>query len=77
MKDYIGWAIEEGFAVIDVNMPCFITGTDTDVSYQDEDNTVQRNAAAEELSIYLWENYIEYTNLAVRDLVSTVLTSTG
>jgi len=58
-KEYIGWAIAEGFAVIDVNMPSFVTGTDRDLSYQDEDSILQRNASAEELSIYLWENYIE------------------
>lgn len=44
---------------MDVNMPSFITGTDSDLSFQDEDSIAQRNSAAEELAIYLWENYIE------------------
>ena len=45
---------------MDVNMPTFVTGIDPEISYRDEDSSAQKNTAAEELSIYLWENYIEY-----------------
>ena len=32
MRPYIGWAISEGFAVIDVNIPKFLTGIDVSSS---------------------------------------------
>ncbi|GIC90184.1 histone deacetylase hdaA [Aspergillus udagawae] len=57
MKNYIGWAIGKGYAVIDVNIPKHVTMEPTTGKYEDEDEN--RPSATEELAGYLWDNYIE------------------
>lgn len=73
MKDYVQWAIGQGYAVIDVNIPkhvttepvsivqcrCFsvLTIGKTPSKFEDEDEN--RPTATEELAGYLWDNYIE------------------
>ncbi|THC89821.1 hypothetical protein EYZ11_010730 [Aspergillus tanneri] len=57
MKDYIGWAIGKGYAVIDVNIPKHVTNNSSSVKYEEEDEN--RPTATEELAGYLWDNYIE------------------
>ncbi|KAF4291467.1 hypothetical protein LV165_005248 [Aspergillus fumigatus] len=57
MKNYIGWAVGKGYAVIDVNIPKHVTIEPTTGKYEDEDEN--RPSATEELAGYLWDNYIE------------------
>ncbi|CEJ59885.1 Putative Histone deacetylase HdaA [Penicillium brasilianum] len=57
-KEYIGWIISKGYAVIDVNIPKHITQTPATVKYEDEDEN--RPTATEELANYLWDNYIDF-----------------
>ncbi|GES66357.1 histone deacetylase [Aspergillus terreus] len=57
MKDYIGWAIGKGYAVIDVNIPKHVTIEPVTNKYEDEDE--DRPTETEELAGYLWDNYIE------------------
>ncbi|RAH49355.1 histone deacetylase hdaA [Aspergillus brunneoviolaceus CBS 621.78] len=57
LKDYVGWAVEKGYAVIDVNIPKHVTIDPSSGKYEDEDEN--RPTATEELAGYLWDNYIE------------------
>ncbi|GAB1210101.1 hypothetical protein APSETT445_008891 [Aspergillus pseudonomiae] len=56
MKDYIGWAVGKGYAVMDVNIPKHVT-IEPSGKYEDEEEN--RPTATEELAAYLWDNYIE------------------
>ncbi|KAI9689327.1 MAG: Histone deacetylase hda1 [Bathelium mastoideum] len=58
-KSYVEWAIQNDFAVIDVNIPKHITAEDEDDAYADPDASNARAAATLELATYIWENYIE------------------
>ncbi|KAL1984364.1 hypothetical protein VTN96DRAFT_9225 [Rasamsonia emersonii] len=57
VKDYIEWAVRKDYAVIDVNIPKYVTTEPTPGKYEDEDEN--RQTATEELAGYLWDNYIE------------------
>ncbi|CAK42801.1 uncharacterized protein An16g01840 [Aspergillus niger] len=57
MKDYIGWIVSKGYAVIDVNIPKHVTIDPSSGKYEEEDEN--RPTATEELAGYLWDNYIE------------------
>ncbi|KAJ5222144.1 Histone deacetylase clr3 [Penicillium citrinum] len=56
-KEYVKWILNEGYAVIDVNIPKHITREPATGRYEDEDEN--RPTATEELASYLWDNYIE------------------
>ena len=60
VKDYIKWAVDHSFGVIDVNIPELIT---TDMGEQPSAYLKPGNEEAqnqtEKLAGYLWENYIE------------------
>lgn len=73
VKEYVGWAIAKGYAVIDVNIPKHVTTEPVRLflsfvahsltwqafgKYEEEDEN--RPTATEELAGYLWDNYIEY-----------------
>jgi histone deacetylase 6 len=58
IKHYVDWAAKEGFGIMDVNIPKFITAFDGDGDYSNEDKA-GRSKAMNELAVYLWENYIE------------------
>uniref|UniRef100_A0A093V872 Histone deacetylase n=1 Tax=Talaromyces marneffei PM1 TaxID=1077442 RepID=A0A093V872_TALMA len=58
VKDYIAWATQRNYAVIDVNIPKYVTTDTPDVGkYEEED--ADRPSQTEELAGYLWDNYIE------------------
>ena len=58
VKYYIEWAMGKGYALIDVNIPKFLTlPAQSSDEYEDEDDN--RTRATEELAGYLWDNYIE------------------
>ncbi|KAJ9395721.1 hypothetical protein DTO282F9_7341 [Paecilomyces variotii] len=57
VKDYIEWAVQRNYAVIDVNIPKYVTADGSPGKYEDEDEN--RPTATEELAGYLWDNYIE------------------
>ncbi|KAI9800437.1 MAG: Histone deacetylase hda1 [Piccolia ochrophora] len=58
LKYYIKWAVEEGFGVIDVNVPKYLTQLDDkEVTLAGEDTPSVK--AMKDLVIYMWENYIE------------------
>ncbi|KAI9655211.1 MAG: Histone deacetylase hda1 [Alyxoria varia] len=57
---YVDWAVKQGFAVIDVNVPKHITDTEDDnQGYVDPDSEQKRLEAARELAFYIWDNYLE------------------
>ncbi|KAI9814010.1 MAG: Polyamine deacetylase hdac10 [Pycnora praestabilis] len=58
LKDYIGWAVSQGYAVIDVNIPKHVTDLEDPEGYVETDRP-RRITMTEELATYLWENYIE------------------
>ncbi|PVH99637.1 hypothetical protein DM02DRAFT_614881 [Periconia macrospinosa] len=58
-KDYVGWAIENGFEVIDVNIPKVVAFEDDDGSYVSADDPEMRIQQSREAAAYVWENYIE------------------
>ncbi|KAL6720241.1 Histone deacetylase hda1 [Lecanora helva] len=64
LKHYVDWAAAQGFGVIDVNVPKYLTGLGA-AEGTPEGEQVQRMPAANELAIYLWENYIEYYTPAI------------
>lgn len=59
VKQYITEAVEQDFAVIDVNVPKHLTGVEDDSEHAEETNAEQRKAETLKLASYLWENYIE------------------
>ncbi|KAJ5948031.1 hypothetical protein N7466_001046 [Penicillium verhagenii] len=56
-KDYVEWIVKKGFAVIDVNIPKFVTRDEDTGKYEDEDT--ERPHTTEKLAAYLWDNYID------------------
>ncbi|KAL8645769.1 MAG: hypothetical protein Q9226_007151 [Calogaya cf. arnoldii] len=58
---YREWAINAGFAIIDVNFPNHIINADDidELNYDKDYEQAKRIAERNELAIYLWENYIE------------------
>lgn len=61
VKQYVDWAVKQGFAVIDVNLPKHVVDMDmTDSHEHEETNSIEfRTREATQLLTYLWENYIE------------------
>ncbi|PGH36252.1 histone deacetylase 6/10 [[Emmonsia] crescens] len=57
VKDYVEWAIQNNFGVIDVNIPKHITSSEKSATYQEDDRA--RMQMSDQLATYLWENYIE------------------
>ena len=60
MKTYVDWAVKQGFAVIDVNLPKHVADADTHDEQEHESNdTIEfRTKEATHLLTYLWDNYI-------------------
>ncbi|KAL9080214.1 MAG: hypothetical protein Q9157_000997 [Trypethelium eluteriae] len=58
-KSYVEWAVQNDFAVIDVNLPKHVTEENEDETYADPDESSSRSNTTFELATYLWENYIE------------------
>jgi histone deacetylase 6 len=74
-KRYIDWAVENGFQVIDVNIPKIVAVEDVSFllvklrtlltmrqpqeGYVKTDDSVARALQTRELATYLWDNYIE------------------
>ncbi|KAJ5182425.1 Histone deacetylase clr3 [Penicillium capsulatum] len=56
-KEYVGWIVRKGYAVIDVNIPKHVTLEPATGRFEEEDEN--RPTATEELASYLWDNYIE------------------
>ncbi|KAF8468338.1 hypothetical protein BDZ91DRAFT_722459 [Kalaharituber pfeilii] len=52
--EYIDWAINQGFGVIDANVPQHLTGL--------EDQPFDVQTQAQQLCSYLWDNYIELSD---------------
>ncbi|EMC96258.1 hypothetical protein BAUCODRAFT_69749 [Baudoinia panamericana UAMH 10762] len=59
VKSYVDWAAKEDFAVIDVNLPRYVTDVSDAQDYQDSDKAEARTKEATEVLAYLWDNYIE------------------
>ncbi|KAF2165028.1 hypothetical protein M409DRAFT_55934 [Zasmidium cellare ATCC 36951] len=60
VKTYVDWAVKQGFAVIDVNLPKHVTAFDADgQEHNDNDSVENRTREATMLLTYLWENHIE------------------
>ncbi|CAI6329932.1 unnamed protein product [Periconia digitata] len=58
-KDYIDWAVENDFEVIDVNIPKVVFVEDDDGGYVSANDPEVRIQQAREVAAYIWENYIE------------------
>lgn len=58
IKTYVDWAIKQGFAVIDVNLPKHVSGFDVDGEHEDNDSIENRTREATSLLTYIWDNYI-------------------
>jgi histone deacetylase 6 len=74
-KRYIDWAVENGFQVIDVNIPKIVAVEDVShllarlrtllimrqpqEGYIKSDDSVARAFQTRELATYIWDNYIE------------------
>ncbi|KAF2200256.1 Arginase/deacetylase [Delitschia confertaspora ATCC 74209] len=61
-KTYIDWAVKNGFQVIDVNIPKYVTKQEDDGQYVEVDDHDTRASQSRELATYIWENYIEPHN---------------
>ncbi|KAK4550775.1 hypothetical protein LTR36_000354 [Oleoguttula mirabilis] len=59
VKTYVNWAVEQGFAVIDVNLPKHVTSDDDAQKHEEVDEVLHRTVEATHLLTYLWDNYIE------------------
>lgn len=59
MKTYVDWAVKQGFAVIDVNLPKHIADGEDKQEYQPNDANDFRIREATQLLTYLWDNYID------------------
>jgi histone deacetylase 6 len=59
VKQYLQWAVDRGFAVIDINIPKHLTELEDNNEYAAEAAPQQRIDETELLAKYLWENYIE------------------
>lgn len=59
MKTYVNWAVKQGFAVIDVNLPKHVTSDDGAQEHEEADEVMHRTQEATQLLTYLWDNYIE------------------
>ena len=59
MKTYVDWAVKQGFAVIDVNLPKHISDIEEGQEHEASDSVEFRSAEATQLLTYLWDNYIE------------------
>jgi histone deacetylase 6 len=59
ISPYIDWAVSNGFGVIDVNIPQYISSpTDTD-PYMPKSSEPVLGQQMKELLCYLWDNYFE------------------
>ncbi|KAM3423062.1 Histone deacetylase [Cercospora zeina] len=57
---YVDSAYKEGFAIIDVNLPKYVTDYNQDSrEHQSSQSVDHRNKEAEQLLKYLWDNYVE------------------
>ncbi|KAJ4398464.1 Histone deacetylase hda1 [Didymella pomorum] len=63
-KSYIDWAIDNDFAVIDVNIPKFVAveSEESNLGYTKADDQKVRADRTREIANYLWTNYIEPNN---------------
>jgi histone deacetylase 6 len=53
------WAVDRGFAVIDINIPKHFTEPEDDHEFVEKTDPQQRIDETELLAKYLWDNYIE------------------
>ncbi|KAF2660148.1 hypothetical protein K491DRAFT_589511 [Lophiostoma macrostomum CBS 122681] len=58
-KSYIEWAIQDGFQVIDVNIPKVVDFEDDKGDFARSDDPELRGTLTRNLANYIWENYIE------------------
>ncbi|KAF1926568.1 putative histone deacetylase [Didymella exigua CBS 183.55] len=63
-KSYIDWAIENGFSIIDVNIPQFVAveSEESNLGFTKADDQKVRADKTREMANYLWTNYIEPNN---------------
>lgn len=71
MKTYIKEAVDNRFAVIDVNLPKHNTDDSDAQDHQDSESPESRIKEATELLAYLWDNYIELSDSTHIFLIGT------
>lgn len=62
MKTYVDWAVKQGFAVIDVNLPKHVTDINDGQEHEPNDAIEFRTKEAALLLTYLWDNYVELSD---------------
>lgn len=62
VKTYVDWAVKQGFAVIDVNLPKHVTDVYDSQEHEEFDTVEYRTKEATQLLTYIWDNYIELSS---------------
>lgn len=56
---YIDWAVAKGFAVMDINVPHYVTRPDDTESFIPRVDNKTLEAQIQELMCYIWDNYLQ------------------
>jgi histone deacetylase 6 len=59
VRAYIDWAISNGFGVLDINFPSYLTNRDDGPGFQPKLSEAELQNQTKELLCYLWDNYLE------------------
>ncbi|KAI5203819.1 histone deacetylase HdaA [Aureobasidium subglaciale] len=59
VKQYTTWAVDQGFSVMDINIPKHHTEAEDDYEHAEPADEGRRSDETEVLAKYLWDNYIE------------------
>lgn len=64
LMPYIDWAIENGFGVVDVNIPQHLTSPKDEEAYIPRPQEPAKEQQSKELLCYLWDNYLQLNDSA-------------
>lgn len=64
LMPYIDWAIENGFGVVDVNIPQHVTSPQDEEAYIPRPQEPAKEQQSKELLCYLWDNYLQLNDSA-------------
>ncbi|KAK5660808.1 hypothetical protein OQA88_12176 [Cercophora sp. LCS_1] len=59
VMQYIEWATGKGFAVMDINVPHYITHSEDTVSFTPKADAKTLESQIQELMCYVWDNYLQ------------------
>jgi histone deacetylase 6 len=58
-EHYVDWAVNQGLAVLDVNVPRHMTESMDPNGVLDSDSAEAKTTLNHELMQYVWDNYVE------------------